>query len=316
MATLPPQSNSTPSILVQTNTNVQTGKMMSKKEQISGIDPKYHGVPQRDLEAAQAGDVDAMVEVGGYYMDANDNIAAIQWLALAAHRGHSEGQVAYGSMYMTGRGVEMSTELATMWFQKSIKQSKLRNSDGSPRSDERTEKYLVKWVQRAAGAESTIAVPPGHVPVFSITQEAAQCQGSVESKGTCGGGTWISPEGIVPEGIIADGLIIVEEPLPPPPKPKERTWEIPVASLEYIRSGSHSVSTSLPHGLWYATLAMLYGGMWPFILFFHAAGIIMQAVCVLKIQDDIPDESGITPPDVRRRQHRSDATKKINAKRR
>lgn len=73
--------------------------------------------------AAEAGDVNAMREVGMMYLDGlagieRDSTAGVSWLRKAAQNGDERSMLALGNAYAAGDGVERSAQEAMTWWKK------------------------------------------------------------------------------------------------------------------------------------------------------------------------------------------------------
>ena len=78
-------------------------------------------------ERAEAGDLDAQVELGERYQAGDrgvqqDYVEAVLWYRRSADQGHPLGQAFLGFMYSTGRGVQQDHEVAVRWYRRSAEQ--------------------------------------------------------------------------------------------------------------------------------------------------------------------------------------------------
>jgi serine/threonine protein kinase len=101
----------------------------ARARQIYAEAVKYRNAKQQvkaiDLfrQAANLGEIRAMVELGETLMNDSDGAAAdypeaLRWLRKAAEAGNSAGMVDLGGMYLLGNGVEEDFETAARWFEK------------------------------------------------------------------------------------------------------------------------------------------------------------------------------------------------------
>jgi serine/threonine protein kinase len=101
----------------------------ARARQIYAEAVKYRNAKQQakaiDLfrQAANLGEIRAMVELGETLMNDSDGAAAdypeaLRWLRTAAKAGNSAGMVDLGGMYLLGNGVEEDFETAAQWFEK------------------------------------------------------------------------------------------------------------------------------------------------------------------------------------------------------
>ncbi len=85
-----------------------------------GTPPARAEPPEALLSAAEAGDAEAMYELGQLYERGDgverDDFAAVRWLARAAENGHGPAALDYGWMLANGYGVAKDAAEAYYWF--------------------------------------------------------------------------------------------------------------------------------------------------------------------------------------------------------
>lgn len=85
---------------------------------------------ERELRAAESGDVEAMVRLGGMYLnceESTDPREAAKWFRKAAELGHAGAMAELGKLYEEGRGVLMNARKAVQWYRKA---AELGNAEG------------------------------------------------------------------------------------------------------------------------------------------------------------------------------------------
>lgn len=78
-------------------------------------------------QKAEAGDTNAQVKLGGFYLGMhkgheNQEEMALHWITIAANQGNPQAQYTLGIFYLFGQGVKQSEAKALEWFQRSATQ--------------------------------------------------------------------------------------------------------------------------------------------------------------------------------------------------
>jgi hypothetical protein len=121
--------------------------------------PGFTQDPRLVAEKAKAGDVDAMVKLGGMYYGGGEQIKqnwtkAATWYRKAALLGHPQGQFNLATLYEKGKGVPRNNALAVKWFRKSADQGSrdaqyrlagmYENGRGVPKSGSKAAEWYAK----------------------------------------------------------------------------------------------------------------------------------------------------------------------------
>ena len=89
----------------------------------------YQTAFQKFMPAAEGGNADAQVNIGGMYANgegvAQNFDEALKWYRLAAEQGNAAAQNRLGSMYDDGVGVAQNYEEAAKWYRRSAEQGNI-----------------------------------------------------------------------------------------------------------------------------------------------------------------------------------------------
>lgn len=122
---------------------------------------------QNALADAQAGDTEAMLKVGAYYLlgqgVTQSDTQAVEWFSKGAEMGVAGAQTMLGACYEAGRGVIQNYAKAVEWYMKAAEQGDAEaqynlgvcydNGDGVAKNLTMAK----KWYSKAAAQGSTLA---------------------------------------------------------------------------------------------------------------------------------------------------------------